>query len=230
VLQVNLLAAYTARANTLLGGIPGDKIALDVAIVNTGYVNSGVPLHLNLVGVTAVSSGYDEKAYSDYAQPLYDLTSGTSYNFPAIRDMRNTLAADLVTMYADRNEYCGIAWVGGSASYAFSAINPACNGTATLAHELGHNMALHHDRYVEAAASANVYNYGYVNTTGKFRTIMSYNNACSAVGVSCARVTYYSTPKLLYNGYPLGIPQGTAGAADATRKLGENATAVSAFR
>lgn len=233
VLEVNLLAAYTARANNLLGGTPADRIALDVAIVNQGYVNSGVPLHLNLVGVAAVSSAYDERVFSDYAQPLYDLTSGTSYNFPAIRDQRNTLLADLVTMYADRSEYCGIAWLVGatpSASLAFSAINPACNGTATLAHELGHNMSLRHDRYVEAAAGSDVYNYGYVSTAGKFRDIMSYNNACTALGFSCPRITYYSNAVLTYSGYPLGIPQGTTGAADATRKLSENAAAVSAFR
>ncbi len=230
ILEVNLLAAYTARALTLLAGVPADKIALDVAIVNQGYVNSGVPLHMNLVGVTAVASTYNEKASADYAQPLYDLTSGSGYNFPAIRSMRDSVAADLVTMYADRPEYCGIAWIGPSPSYAFSAINPACNGTATLAHELGHNMGLRHDRYVEAAASADVYNYGYVSIGAKVRDIMSYSNQCSALGFSCPRVTYYSSPAIIYNGYALGIPKGTAGAADATRKLGENATAVSAFR
>jgi hypothetical protein len=233
VLEVNLLATYTSRANSLLGGVPADKIALDVAIVNTGYTNSNVPMHLNLVGVAAISSNYDERSFSDAVQPLYDVTSGTSYNFSAIRDQRNSVAADLVTLYADRNEYCGVAWVNGTppnANYAFSVINPACNGSATLAHELGHNMGLHHDRYVEAAASSDVYNYGYVNTTGRFRTIMSYNNECSASGVSCQRVTYYSTPALTYNGYPLGIPQGTTGAADATRKLAEQSAAVAAFR
>jgi hypothetical protein len=230
VLEVNLLGAYTTRAFNLLGGVPADRIALDVAIVNQGYVNSGVPLHMNLVGVTAVSSSYDEKTYADYAQPLYDLTSGTIYNFATIRGLRDSLAADMVTMYADRPEYCGIAWVGVSASYAFSAINPACSGTATLAHELGHNMGLHHDRYVEPATGSDVYSYGYVSTQAKVRDIMSYTNQCTALGFSCPRVTYFSNPNIIYNGYPLGIPQGTAGAADASRKLGENASAVSTFR
>ena len=230
ILQANVLGAYTARAFSILGGIPADKIALDVAIVNQGLTNSTVPLRLTLVGVAAVSLSYDERVSSDYAQPLYDLTSGTGSNFPAIREQRNALAADLVTMYADRSEYCGIAWIGPSPSYAFSVINPACTGSATLAHELGHNMGLRHDRYVEAAASADVYNYGYVSTQARVRDIMSYNNQCSALGISCQRVTYFSNPLITYNGYPLGIPKGTGGAADATRKLGENATAVSSFR
>lgn len=233
ILEVNLLAAYTALAFTELGGVPADKAALDVAIANQGYVNSGVPLHLNLVGVTAVSTGYDEQSFSNQYQPLYDLTSGTGYNFPAIRSQRDTLSADLLTMYADRPEYCGVAWVGGSppsAGSAFSVVNPYCSGTATLAHELGHNMGLRHDRYVEAPASADVYNFGFVSTAGKFRDIMSYNNQCADLGFSCKRITYFSNPGLLYNGYVLGIPQGTTGAADATRKLGENATAISNFR
>jgi hypothetical protein len=133
-------------------------------------------------------------------------------------------------MYAERPEYCGIAWIGPSASYAYSSINPVCNGSPTLAHELGHNMGLRHDRYVEAAASADVYHYGYVNVGAKVRDIMSYTNQCSALGFSCPRVTYYSNPNILYGGYPMGIPQGTTGAADGTRKLGENATAVAGFR
>ena len=91
-------------------------------------------------------------------------------------------------------------------------------------------MALRHDRYVEAAAGTDVYNYGYVNTLGKVRDIMSYNNACAALGFTCTRISYFSNSKLTYNGYKLGIPQGTAGAADASRKLTEQAAAVAAFR
>ena len=230
---MKILAAYTARVNTLFANIPGDRIALDVAIVNTGFTNSGVPMRLTLVGVTPVSPTYDERTYTDATMPLRDVTSGTVANFGAIRDMRSALGADFVTLYADRGEYCGIAWVNStppSASYAFSAINPACNGSPTLAHELGHNMALRHDRYVESATGTDVYNYGFVNTTAKFRDIMSYNNACSALGISCARITYYSNSKLLYNGSKLGIPQGTTGAADASRKLTEQSGFVAAFR
>ena len=233
ILEVKILAAYTARVNTLFAGLAADRIALDVAIVNTGFTNSGIPKRMSLAGVTPVSPTYDEKTYSDMTMPLRDVTSGTVANFGAIREMRSALGADFVTLYADRGEYCGIAWVNGtppSASYAFSAINPACNGTATLAHELGHNMGLRHDRYVETATGTDVYNYGFVNTTAKFRDIMSYNNACAALGFSCGRITYYSSSKLLYNGNALGVPQGTTGAADASRKLTEQSGFVSAFR
>ena len=229
---VTLLAVYTSQAKTILG-TPADKISLDVGIVNQGLINSGIPLRIKLVKVAAVSSTYNERAPADAAQPLYDLTSGTNANFPSIRTLRTTVAADLVTMYLDRPEYCGIAWVlypSLSAAYGFSAINASCQGTTTLAHELGHNMGLYHDRYVEAGATSAKYNYGFVSLVGKFRTIMSYSDKCTANGVACTRITYYSTPLKSYNGRAVGVPQGTAGAADASRLLRENRAGVAAFR
>lgn len=233
ILDVKILAAYTARVNTLFAGLAADRIALDVAIVNTGFTNSGIPMRLSLAGVTPVSPTYDEKVYTDSTMPLRDITSGTVANFGAIRDMRTALGADFVTLYADRGEYCGLAWINStppSESKAYSLINPACNGTPTLAHELGHNMSLRHDRYVETATTADYYNYGFVNTTARIRDIMSYSSACTALGFSCTRITYFSSSKILYNGNALGIPQGTAGAADASRKLTEQSGFVAAFR
>ncbi len=229
---VTLLAVYTSRAKTILG-TPGDKISRDVGIVNQGMINSGIPLRIKLVKVATVKSTYDERAPADPAQPLYDLTSGTNADFPAIRTLRNDAMADLVTMYFDRPEYCGIAWVlypSLSAAYGFSAINANCQGTATLAHELGHNMGLYHDRYVEPAASSSKYNYGYVNLAGRFRTIMSYPNKCSAYGVNCTSITYYSTPLKSYSGRPVGKAAGAGGAADAARLLRENRAGIAAFR
>lgn len=196
-------------------------------------INSNIPVRIKLVKVAAVSSTYNERAPADPAKPLYDLTSGTNANFPSIRNLRNMVQADLVTMYLDRPEYCGIAWVlypSLSSSYGFSAVNANCRGTATMAHELGHNMGLYHDRYVEAAASSSKYNYGYVNLAGRFRTIMSYPNKCSVYGVNCTSITYYSTPLKSYNGRAVGIAAGTAGAADAARLLRENRAGVAAFR
>ncbi len=114
-----------------------------------------------------------------------------------------------------------------NSAYGFSAINANCQGTARLAHELGHNMGLHHDRYVEAAASSAYYNYGYVNLAGKFRTIMSYPNKCSAYGVVCTWITYYSTPLKSYSGRAVGKAAGTA---DAARLLRENRIGVAVFR
>jgi len=234
VTYVTLFATYTSRAATILGATTlADKIKLDVALTNQGLRNSGIATRIQLVGIKPVKSTYNERASADAAQPLYDITYGTTYNFPGLRTWRNTLAADLVTMYIDRPEYCGIAWVlypSLNPNYGFSAINAACQGTLTLAHELGHNMGLYHDRYVEPAAPNSQYNFGYVSLAGAFRTIMSYSNRCTAAGIVCSRITYYSTPLRSYLGLPVGIAAGQPGAADASRKLRENTAGVAAFR
>jgi hypothetical protein len=218
---VNVLVAYTARAKTYMtagGATVAQIVDRDIAIVNRGMVNSAVPMVLKRVGLTAVSSTYNENLGGDAAQPLYDVSYGTNANFPAIRTARNTLKADLVALYIRQQpiHYCGVAWLNvptPQAAWAFGAVDSYCYGTVTLAHELGHTMGLYHDRYVHPAAPASVYNYGYVSTAGNFRDIMSYSNKCYAVlGHDCPVSTYYSSPLKVINGKPAGIKQGVAGA------------------
>jgi len=147
--------------------------------------------------------------------------------------MQNTLTADLVTFYTVRSEYCGVAWVNYPAlarAYAYSVINADCQGTFTLAHELGHNMGLFYDRYVEPNAPASQFNYGYVDPVGGFRTIMSYPNECADRSVSCSEVGYYSTPLKYIAGRPLGIAKFSRGAADSARLLRHNSQGIADFR
>ena len=82
----------------------------------------------------------------------------------------------------------------------------------------------------EAGASSSAYNYGYVNTAGKFRDIMSYPNKCAALRIICRSITCYSNPWKSYLGYPIGIPTGQPGAANNARKLRENIAGLAAFR
>ncbi len=232
--EVTLLATYTAKAKSNLGVNFSDKISLDVARTNKALENSGARLRVKLVGFGAVSSAYDELASSDSGAPLDAITSGSTFNFPALRQLRTSKAADLVTMYTMRNEYCGLAWVlsggFGDEDYAFSVLNARCQGSLSLAHELGHNMGLHHDRYVENKASNSVYNYGYISILGQFRTVMSYSDECRDRGVTCKEITYYSTPRKTFNGRPTGIASGQNGAADSVRALNENRDWISGFR
>ncbi len=236
----NILVAYTAlaKADMISGGATVTQVVdLDIAIANQGLINSGVPARLRRVGIAAVTATYNENLGTDAVKPLMDLTSGTTANFPAIRALRTTRAADLVTLYMNRTPvpYCGIAWVNYPTpmeAYAFSSIHALCRGSLTLAHELGHNYGLYHDRYVQSAAPASQYDFGYVDTSaGGFRTIMSYSDKCRAVlGSDCQRISYYSTPLKLFNGRKVGIPKGMPGAADAARWINEKKAIIAGFR
>ncbi len=235
---IDLLFAYTSDAQGIMtggGATLAQTIDRDIAIVNVGMKNSGIPIVVRRKGIRAVSESYNENAGESY-KPLLDLTSGSNANFPSIRNTRNDVRADLVVLYMRQQptNYCGVAWVNTpkpQASYGFAAVDVACLGTVTLAHELGHTMGLNHDRYVENKASTSVYNYGYVSTGGDFRDIMSYPDKCyDRKSRDCTLKTYYSSPTKHYNGRRAGKPKGTKGAADATRWLKRKRGTVAGFR
>jgi hypothetical protein len=136
---------------------------------------------------------------------------------------------------------CGIAWVpdppkASTSNYGFSVVTSTkgyhCIEGHTLAHETGHNMGLHHDRYVEPKTGNSIFNYGYVDSApaGRFREIMSYPDKCEDARVNCTQIPYFSTPLKLYSGRPIGISQNQAGAADGVRTLNTTRAAVGAYR
>jgi hypothetical protein len=102
----------------------------------------------------------------------------------------------------------------------------------TFPHELGHNMGLNHDRKTYASQGGgnpppSQYNFGYINDVAHVIDIMSYSSSCAS---ACSYVNWFSTPRFKYQGNVLGIAQGRAGAADATRRLTETRIAISRYR
>ncbi|MEJ1157840.1 M12 family metallo-peptidase [Prosthecomicrobium sp. N25] len=229
--DIKVLIAYTPQAAAKVSDIQA-QAQLAITLANAAFQRSGVKITYTLVGTVAASS-YNETAGS-YGDVLDDLTGGAS-GLANVATQRNALQADLVSLLVARNEYCGVAWVvpdpdSGSAAWGTSVVSVDCVSNNTFSHETGHNMGLYHDRYVESSAPNSVYNFGYVDVTARFRDIMSYPDKCSASRVTCTRIPYFSTPLVNYNGVPVGIPQGSAGAADGVRKLNENATGIAGYR
>jgi hypothetical protein len=91
-------------------------------------------------------------------------------------------------------------------------------------------MGAERDRASVENASSNAYNYGYVDTTARIRTVMATDKACIGQGFSCMRVPYFSSPDLTYNGRPLGVDAWSTSAAHNARRLTETAPSVAAFR
>ena len=222
---VDVMVVYSKQTAAAAGTAIGAQIQQAIDSANAAYANSGITTRLNLVRTAAVN--YDESG--DFNTDLNRLTSGSDGYMDEVAALRNTHGADLVSLFVENGQYCGLAWVGPSASYGFSVINRGCaSGNLSFAHELGHNFGALHDPYVDPGTSPYAYGHGYAVPAAGWRTVMAYNNACSAAGTSCTRIPYFSNPNLTY-GSP-AQPLGTASTSDNTRVHNQNAATVANFR
>lgn len=243
---VDVLVLYTPSVRDARGGILEVHAMVDlwVAETNQAFEDSDVDLRVFLARTVGVD--YQEGGAS--VIDLYRLAiSGDGYLDEA-HELRNKAGADLVHLIATSNDVCGVAFLMPliSASFeglAFGLTDHRCGGS-TFAHELGHNLSLRHDRYVDPANSPYAYSHGYVNQRAfeqdarpnqRWRTIMAYSNQCFAAGFQCPRLLRYSNPEQSYMGDPLGVVGDfatfrTDGPADARRSLNDAKTVVAAYR
>ncbi len=222
---VDVMVVYSKQTAAAAGTAIGAQIQQAIDSANAAYANSGIATRLNLVHVEAVA--YDESG--DFNTDLNRLTSGSDGYMDNVATLRNTHAADLVSLFIENGQYCGLAWVGPSASYGFSVINRGCaSGNLTFAHELGHNFGALHDPYVDPSTSPYAYGHGYAVPAAGWRTVMAYTNVCSAAGTSCTRIPYFSNPSLTYG--TAALPLGTTSTSDNARVHNQSASTVANFR
>ncbi len=233
---IDILVVYTADARSGEGSTANIEALIDLAVAETNqsYANSDIIQRLNLVHTEEVV--YTESGNIGTDRNRLKATSdGFMDNVHALRD---THAADVVTLIVENGGgYCGIAYIMTTVSTAFedSAFNVTARSCATgyysFGHELGHIMSARHDRYADPTDnSPYTYNHGFVNVTDQWRTVMAYNSECSASGVSCTRLQYWSNPNVTYGGDPMGIAEGAVDAADNHKTLNNTAPTVANFR
>jgi hypothetical protein len=245
---IDAVIVYTALAEAWAGSRGGivNWINVGVSETNSAYAASGVHHRVRLVHTERVA--YLE--VGNFSTNLNRLRAGAT-GLETVAALRNAYTADLVSMFVRPTEpatACGIAFLMTSVSTAFapsgfSVVDAPCSSpNGTLAHEFGHNMGLRHDWYMDAGVTPFTYAHGYVNIEQRFRTIMSYPDACTARGVSCARLLAFSNPELTHLGQPMGIAGGTSTGcptgnalnmscdADERRALNDTAFVVANFR
>jgi hypothetical protein len=244
---VDVLVAYTTEVKTKRGSENATLSMIDAAVAeaNQAYQNSQVGLRLRLVGTEEV----DYAGAGDLSADLTAIRSASDGRMDAIHGLRNSLGADLVALVVETDpKYCGMAYVitnpsnPATAASGFSVIKRTCMTGYSFAHELGHNMGLQHDWYVNASPGAYRYSHGHVDLDGGFRTIMSYSNMCADQGRSCTRIAYFSNPNVRNGTRPTGVPEGTNTScspgnaanppcdAESARSIANTAQAVANFR
>ena len=238
---IDVAVFYTSAAREEVGGIDEIETSIDlmVAETNTAYRNGGVNQRIKLVAVEEVV-GYTQEVDTGSREAasidLGRLQSPSDGYMDDVHDTRDAVATDIVLLV--RSGYLNLAnWMATPSqtfdSQAFGVVIP--DNALTFAHELGHIMGLHHDRYVYCRdALCNVapfpYAFGYVNqrafdpndpespnpdptvpTTARWRTIMSYFDQCYAAGnLSCPQLLRFSNPDQVHPD-PGGDPLGKAG-------------------
>ena len=236
---IDVLVVYTPAAAAAAASGISNLVNLAISNTNTAYANSGVTQRLRLVGAQQVP--YAES--STFSTNLTNLRDGLQ-GLGGVASMRDGLGADLVAMlvHPAAPDNCGIGFLmtGVSTAFApfgFSVTDTSCVSISTFAHELGHNMGLRHDWYVDNGTTPFTYAHGHVNTVARFRTIMAYDDQCTAVGFTCPRILGFSNPTILVQGQPTGIAAGTRSdcpinnlnntGCDADERLALNNTALS---
>ena len=208
---IDLMIIYTDDA-VAAHGIPTLQSWIEtyVAYANQAYINSNIAQRISLVHTEEVA--YTETGSLDNA--LDDVQNTNHPELGIVHTRRNTYHADLVMLLVnndgDGGSCGGLASVPVTVTPAFESSSfgtmEACSfGASVFAHELGHNMGSNHDWYVSASTTPYPYAHGYVDTTNKIRTIMSYNNRCSNLGITCQNIAYFANPSVNFNGVPTGI-------------------------
>jgi peptidyl-Asp metalloendopeptidase len=238
---IDVMVVYTPTAQAAAGGATGivNLINLGVSETNTTYANSGVIQRVRLVGTALVQ--YTET--SSFSTSLTSLRSGLS-GLNGVLALRDQAKADLVMMlvHPTAPDACGIGFLMTSPSSLFESSGYSVTDTScvspglTMPHEWGHNMGARHDWFVDTGTTPYTYAHGYNNTKvgQRWRTVMSYNDACAVQGFNCTRLLAWANPD--YRLHPLctsasvscngslwflpGEPMGIAGGTKSNCTLG----------
>ena len=245
--EIDVMVVYTPLAKHREGGRAAIEALIDlfVAETNQAYAISGVIHRINLMLREEVDYIEDGNSLID----LRRLRNGSDGHMDHVHERRDMYGADLVHILVGRGDVGGLASLIRSESSAdgealgFGLTDSRCGGLC-FAHELGHNMGLHHDRY-QLGVPRTGSHYGYVNQrvfepnapeSARWRTIMAYDIQCREVAeYYCEQIGYFSNPENNYNGDPMGVPAdhpstGVDGPANAVGTLNDRREITANFR
>lgn len=243
---IDVLVVYTEAAKNGWGGASQSNSFLATAITNfnTALTNSGISnVTINLVYAGEIS--YTESG--DISTDLSRFRTNNDTYLDDVHTLRTTYGADLCALVTSTPiSTCGLGYLNTnptnySANNAFTVSIYSCVvSNYTLSHEMGHNMGLRHDWYVDSATTPCNHHHGYSNqaaialgtastSSQRWRTIMAYNDECSNAGFTCSRINRWANPSVNYNSAPTGISIGNTNPSDEAYAFSRFACVVSQF-
>ena len=249
---IDVLVVYPALARKSEGGHRAMRAFIDqeVAMVNEAYRVSDVTQRIKLVA--AVETDLPLSVMEEDPQNIVDkLAAKSDGQMDEVHALRDSYAADLVALHLGSDRFIFPSGIASAIllrpdfpDASITAFSVSFSGLGIFAHELGHNMGLHHDRpevYGGFGGSAITlqelfypFSYGYTadnpSSDGPdWATIMSYD------GLPIPR---FSNPRQKYpdeSGVPLGVPgeewtTDVDGPADAVRSLNNTRRLVANHR
>ena len=234
---IDVLVLYTPAVRQAAGGRAEVEATVDLwfAETNQAYEDSGANLRIFLTRASEVD--YEETGNG--RTDLHRLYHASDGHMDGVHELRERTGADLVHLVVEISTYGGIAYL-----YGDFGLTKYASGGDTMAHELGHNMGLTHDRYAAPNIPQDRYGNGYVNQAAfesgagesrRWRTLMAYSLQCNHASFACPSLLRFSNPEQTHGGDALGVTAdsdatGPAGPADARRALNENRASVAARR
>ena len=213
--EMHLMVVYTPAVAASLGASLAAFIQGSEDVVNDVLQNSLVPIRARVVSTHLAS--YTESG--NMSSDLSRLRNAADGFMDEVHPLRTAYSADMVALIVQSaSNNCGVAYLmdpirGEFHSSAFSVTRRSCAiGNLTFPHELGHNIGLRHDRFVDQSNTPFTYSHGFVNddslARGRagYRTTLAYNDQCTSQGGTCIRLPYFSHPGLSFDGFVLGDP------------------------
>ena len=234
--SLDVLFIYDDR---LLGYADDNGYDLELAIQgavdtsNAIFQRSSLSVTMTIAGVEP----FRPESTTDFPNENPDTILDELINDQRVIRLVDRYKADVVHFVgAENSDLCGIAfrasefntsdnqvnYVSGGSNAGYTAIE--CMGNGTVAHEVGHNFGLRHDRYTLADNSSGGEGeqedfhipYGYIEGEGRFYTTMSYGSVCRSEFSTgeCSSEAAFSSPDIVDINY--GLPLGkTASEVDA---------------
>ena len=189
---------------------------------NKALENSGANIQFRVVGVEEINIPNPR---------TWGTTLGVLRKNTRAKELKAKYGADLVSMITPTGPACGTGFLlpgrngkfySWSKNYAYSVVADRC--ISAFAHELGHNLSLHHS--FKQGNRGSLYSWGRGHgVDNKFVTTMAYESAYKA-----RRLQFFSNPELkLCKGYSCGSPIEREDGAHAVKVINISGPQISNF-